>query len=429
MKLFLFLTVYNILYPIFLLLSLPAYLIKMYRRGGYGTGLLERFGFYKVPASAEPKGGVYVHAVSVGEAMIALKWIREWQKTHKESVALAVSTATGHAIAREQAPEGVRVLYSPLDLPGLPERCLDRFQPRVVVLIEAELWPNMGVAARRRGIPMLMINARLSPRSEGRYKKVLPVTKLFFSFLDGVGVQDEADAERFAGLGIPRDRIAVTGSVKFDYRDAVRPQQREEFTHILDRLSGGRPVILAASTHDGEETLIAAAVRQAGGFPLIVPRHAERRGTVVRELAAEGWTPVLRTEGEDALAVAREAELPCYIADTTGELRDWTAHASLVVIGKSFLAEGGQNPAEAVAAGVPVVAGPHMENFQALVDLLAQAGGIARCDADHLADTLERLMREAESSRQQAERARSALTAHDGASARSVAFVERFMRK
>lgn len=430
MKMFLFLTIYNIVYPLFLFLSLPGYLIKMYRRGGYGTGLLERFGYYRIPLDSEPQGGVYVHAVSVGEALIALKWIKEWQKDHTEPVVLATSTSTGHAVALEHAPKGVRVLYSPLDLPGLPGRCLARFNPVAIVLIEAELWPNMALAARKRGIPHVMINARLSDRSEARYRKILPVTKLFFSFLDGVGVQDERDAERFAGLGIPRDRITVTGSVKFDNYGVAAPARRDEFVRILAALSGGRPVVLAASTHFGEEVLIASAIRHAGGFPLIVPRHAERRATVVSELAAEGWVPILRSEGDSRWAGLTSWANVCYIADTTGELRDWTAHADLVVIGKSFLAEGGQNPAEAVAAGVPVIAGPHMENFRAFVEMLERENGITRCAAEELPEVLSRLLSEEVHLLQgQAERAKSAFAAHNMASLKSVRMVEDSMKK
>lgn len=421
MKTLLFLTLYNVLYPLFLFLSLPGYLVKMYRRGGFGTGLMERFGFYKTKSALEPKGGVYVHAVSVGEVLIALKWIREWMSEHGGPVVLATSTSTGHAVAREQAPEGVRVLYSPLDLPGIPGRCLDRFQPVAMVLVEAELWPNMGVAAAKRGVPLIMMNARLSARSERRYRKVLPVARIFFSFLDRIGVQDAQDAARFESIGIPAEKIVVTGSIKFDQQGAAPPAKREEFSQILERLSHGKPVVLAASTHAGEEVLIAAAIRSAGGFPLIVPRHAERRAEIARELAKHGWEPILRSTGELPLDSPENA---CYIADTTGELKDWTAHADVAVIGKSFLAEGGQNPAEAVAAGVPVVTGPHMENFQALVDMLEAVGGITRCDTDSLESVINALLNDREKAEKQSSKARQALESHYGATRRTVELVD-----
>ncbi len=423
MKRFLFLLLYNLLLPLFLILSLPGYLIKMKKRGGWGTGLLERFGIYRRPMSEEPQGGLYVHAVSVGETMIALKFIREWSKTHSEPVVLSTSTATGHEIARKAALPNVRPLYSPLDVPGLSGRCLSRFKPKAVVLIEAELWPNFAEVCHRRRIPMLMLNARLSYRSEGRYRKVRGITTLLFSRLTALAAQNENDRGRFAGIGVNPDIIRVTGSIKFDVLGDTPTAENAAFRAIVDRLRGERKVVLAASTHAGEEALIASSIREAGACPLIVPRHAERREDVCRDLAAAGFTPLLRTAGE------LPAELPadaCYVVDTTGELRDWTALADVAVIGKSFLARGGQNPVEAIACGIPVVTGPDMSNFADLVALLQGAGGITCCPAEELAAHLRRLLTDAEAVAQQTQAARETLTHHSGATARSVALVEEY---
>ena len=201
---------------------------------------------------------------------------------------------------------------------------------------------------------------------------------------------------------------------------AERKETNAEFAAILDKLKRGKPVVLGASTHDGEEVLIAEAVRKAGGFPLIVPRHAERRHTVVRELEARGWQCVLRTDGELPETLKDNV---CYIADTTGELRDWTALADVAVIGKSFLADGGQNPAEAVACGVPVLTGPHMENFDALVQLLEGVDGITRCDEERLADVLKEMLDNPLLAHAQSSRAQVALKAHFGATARTIRMI------
>lgn len=423
MKRFFFLLIYNLLFPVFLLLSLPGYLIKMKRRGGFGTGLSERFGIYRRPAAEEPKGGLYVHAVSVGEVFIALKFIREWIKTHSEPVVLSTSTATGHQVVRDAALPGVRALYSPLDVPGLSGRCLSRFKPKAVVLIEAELWPNFAEVCHRRGIPMVMLNARLSPRSEGRYKKVRGITSLLFSRLNALGAQNENDKGRFAGIGVVEDIIRVTGSIKFDVMGDTPAAKRDDFQEILAKTAKGRPVVLAASTHAGEEALIATATREAGAFPLIVPRHAERRADVVKDLQAAGFSPILRTAGE------LPAEIPdnaCYVADTTGELRDWTALADVAIIGKSFLAKGGQNPVEAIAARVPVITGPDMTNFADLVALLEATGGIWRCEGEQLAETLRGVLQSAEERTTRTEKAYAALHIHSGATRRSVELVEEF---
>ena len=420
----LLLIVYNLLLPVFLLVSLPGYLVKMKRRGGMGTGLRERFGIYRIPAKDEPKGGIYIHAVSVGEVFIALKFIREWNKTHTAPVVLATSTATGHAVARQAGIPNVRVLYSPLDLPLLSGRCLKRFEPRAVVLIEAELWPNFAEACHRRNIPMIMLNARLSPRSESRYAAVRPVAGLLFSRLAALGAQNDIDAHRFAGIGVNPFIIHVTGSIKFDVLGDAPTAPRDEFRMLLDYLRQGRPVVLAASTHAGEERLIANAAREAGAFPLIVPRHAERREDVVRDLTDAGFRPILRTSGELPDKVPDNA---CYVADTTGELRDWTALADVVVIGKSFLASGGQNPVEAIAARIPVITGPDMTNFADLVRLLESHGGICRCMEPQLALNISHLLVRSTGTNRQVENAYNALRVHSGATARSVQLVDSFI--
>ncbi len=421
MKRFIFLLIYNLLLPVFLVISIPGYLIKMKKRGGFGTGLSERFGIYRKPASQEPQGGLYVHAVSVGETFIALKFIREWCKTHSEPVILATSTATGHQVARDAALPQVRPLYSPLDVPGLSGRCLDRFKPKAVVLIEAELWPNFAEACHSRKIPMVMVNARLSPRSEGRYAKVRGITQLLFERLTALAAQNENDKGRFARIGVNPDIITAPGSIKFDVMGDAPKEIREDFLSILDTLRGGKPVVLAASTHAGEEALIATAIREAGAFPLIVPRHAERRPQVTADLQQAGFTPLLRTAGDIPAEVPANV---CYVADTTGELRDWTALADAVIIGKSFLAKGGQNPVEAIAARKPVITGPDMTNFADLVALLKADDAIVCCEAAELAAEIRKALSNTLAIQERTQRAFNALHVHSGATRRTVELVE-----
>lgn len=426
MKRFLILTAYYLLFPIFLLICLPAYLLKMKRRGGAGTGVLERFGIYQKKGDASYRGGLYIHAVSVGECFIALKLIREWQKTHDDAVVLAISTPTGHQVAREAGLPRLRVIYAPLDVPGLPERVLSRFAPRVVALIEAELWPHFAEVAHRRAIPMVMLNARLSPRSESRYRKVRGMTELLFSRLNSLAVQNQSDAKRFSSIGVAEDIIQVTGSIKYDVLGNQECSPRAEFVDILKRLSSGRAIVLAASTHAGEERLIAEAVRAAGAFPLIVPRHAERRADLLRDLQAAGFKACLRTETSVELLDAESCD--CYVADTTGELREWTYLSDLVVIGKSFLARGGQNPAEAIAAGVAVIVGPDMSNFADLIALLDEQGGIAHADKDSLSTCIKSLLGDKRKREKQAQAAVAALAPHEAATLRSVQLIESFWR-
>ncbi len=420
MKDFLFSFCYNILYTIGWMVTLPSYLLKQKKRGGWKSCLLERLGLYRVSYNQEPKGGIYVHAVSVGEVVLALKFIRAWLRERGGSAVLATSTATGYATALSAQVSGLRVIYAPFDLLGLPGRCFDRFEPEAIVLVEAELWPNFARAAKVRGIPMAMINARMSAKSESRYRTFKWLSTYYFSVLEAMGVQDKGDALRFENVGVKPSIIHITGSIKFDQQMAERKEINAEFASILDKLKFNKPVVLAASTHEGEEVLIAEAVRKAGGFPLIVPRHAERRHVVVRDLEACGWQCVLRTDGEIPKNLKEQV---CYIADTTGELRDWTALADVAVIGKSFLADGGQNPAEAVACGVPVLVGPHMENFDALIQLLEGVDGVTRCDEEHLSDVLKAMLDNPLLAHAQSMRAQVALKAHFGATARTIRMI------
>ena len=270
-------------------------------------------------------------------------------------------------------------------------------------------------------IPMVMLNARLSPRSEGRYAKVRGITRLLFERLTALGAQNENDKGRFARIGVKPEIITAPGSIKFDVMGDAPQKLREDFRSILDTLRQDKPVVLAASTHAGEEALIASAIREAGAFPLIVPRHAERRATVVADLQQAGFTPLLRTAGEIPSEVPVNT---CYVADTTGELREWTALADAVVIGKSFLAQGGQNPVEAIAARKPVIIGPDMTNFADLITLLKNDDAILSCTADGLAATITQALDGSEATAARVERAYHALNVHSGATRRSVELVE-----
>ncbi len=422
----LLLIVYNLLYPIFLLLSLPGFLIKTRRRGGSWRDLSERFGHFRTPPQDEPKGVLYVHAVSVGEVFIALKWIRSRSSELSFPVVLATSTATGLQIARAADIAGLRVIYSPLDIPCVVRAVMRRFAPQVVVLIEAELWPNQGHICRKLGIPMVMLNARLSPRSERRYAAIRPVSRVLFTYLSALGAQNENDAARFANIGVNPKIISVTGSIKFDVLDDTPPAPRRDFADILRRLAGSRPIVLACSTHAGEEKLIAEAARSVGAFPLIVPRHMERRADIVHDLLAAGFSPILRSS--DAPLPESPAPDVCYVVDTTGELREWTSLSHVAVIGKSFLADGGQNPTEAIAARVPVVVGPYMSNFADLVDLLLSRDSILRCSPQELPSTLQSILNDPQSAAARAERAFQALNVHSGASRRSSQLVVATLR-
>lgn len=417
------LALYRLLLPVYLLVALPGWLVRMGQRGGFGSGLRERFSIYLPPLESEPCGQVHLHSVSVGETMIAVKLIRAWQAREPgKRFVLAVGTATGHAVAVEAALPGVRVTYAPVDFRLCVTRYLDRFEPAQIVLVEGEMWPHLMLACRKRGIPVRLVNARMSPRSERRYRKLAPVVRPIFRMLNLVAAQEPADCHRWEALGVRDDKIFVTGSSKFDPGAAAKPVQRPEFAAMLDAFGQDRPIVLAASTHAGEEAWLGKVVRETGALFAVVPRHAERRAEVKGDLEKEGFEVVLRSAFHPPANPAQA----CLVIDSTGELRDWTAHATLAVIGKSILGTGGQNPAEAILARRPLLFGRHMENFEPLAASLVNAGGAIRFrDASDLRQSLQRLLGDPALRAASCDAASEVLHRHDGATGRILDHLEK----
>jgi 3-deoxy-D-manno-octulosonic-acid transferase len=252
-------------------------------------------------------------------------------------------------------------------------RYLNRFEPSQIVLIEGEVWPHLLLDCEKRHIPVRLVNARMSPRSARRFEKFAAWLRPVYGLLDAVAIQEADDARIWETLGIAPRKIHATGSLKFDPGSGARPVRRPEFQEMLDAFGKGRPVVLAASTHAGEDAFIAAAIREAdpAALAVLVPRHAERRAEVTADLEKAGFLVKLRSTALTTTDDRRHV----FVIDSTGELRDWTAHADVVVIGKSFLSTGGQNPCEAILADSPVIFGPHMENFQPLASRLVSTGG------------------------------------------------------
>lgn len=411
------LILYRLILPLLFIAAFPGWIVKMLRRGGFGTHLGERVGIYTAPLEFESCGVVHFHAVSVGESMLALKLIREWllREPEREFV-LATGTATGHAVATAAEIPGLRVTYAPLDFPSMVRRYLNRFAPSQVVLIEGEVWPHLLLECTHRKIPVRLVNARMSPRSAHRFARYSQWLKPIYGLLDFVAIQEAEDAGIWQSLGIAPQDIHTTGSLKFDPGSGTPSVHRPEFKTMLDRFGANRPVILAASTHSGEDAFIAKAIQEADptALAVLVPRHAERRSEVTSALEKAGFRVKLRsselTTSEDFHSI--------FVIDSTGELRDWTALADVVIIGKSFLSTGGQNPCEAVLAEIPVIFGPHMENFEPLATRLITSGG-AISAADSVA--LSRAIRSAldpRASKTMTHQASALLALHEGATHR-----------
>ena len=427
------LTLYNLALPLGLVCMLPGAITKMRRRNGRWRDLAQRVGCFdedtKNAINALPqRERFWVHAVSVGEVGVAKKLITRLLKTHADlGIVLSTTTPTGHALAVELAAQYVgRVvaIFSPVDLPGIGRLMLEQIQPTQLILVEAEVWPNLTAAAVRIGIPVSLVNARLSPRSERRYRKFRRFVGPIFGMLKQILVQEEDDIARWASFGVERSRIHLTGSIKYDPEGATVPNVKiDELRNVLTQtgIAVTQPIILAASTHAGEEIEFARVFQRLREkirdlALLIVPRHVERRAEITASLNTIGLTPALRSDPASCV----DSNAPVFVIDTTGELAAWQHLATLVVVGKSFLAKGGQNPAEAALAQKPVLFGPHMENFTPLVDLLLKKKGAQQvADFNELEDACLALLQDQAKAAQMGQSGNKALKTHEGATQRS----------
>lgn len=427
------LTLYNLALPLGLVCMLPGAIVKMRRRNGRWRDLAQRVGCFdedtKKAINALPqRERFWVHAVSVGEVGVAKKLITRLLKTHADlGIVLSTTTPTGHALAAELAAQHsgkVVAIFSPVDLPGVGRLMLERIQPTQLVLVEAEVWPNLTSAAESLGIPVSLVNARLSPRSERRYRKFRHLVGPIFGMLKQILVQEEDDIARWESFGVERDRIHLTGSIKYDPEGATVPAAKiDELRNVLTQTGfvSTQPILLAASTHAGEEIEFARVFQRLREkirdlALLIVPRHVERRAEITAALNTIGISPALRSDSLSRV----DSIAPVFVIDTTGELAAWQHLATLVVVGKSFLAEGGQNPAEAALAQKPVLFGPHMENFTPLVELLLKRGGAQQvADFDALTTACLALLQDKTKAAHMAQAGHQALKAHEGATQRS----------
>lgn len=435
--------IYNLFWPIGLLFFLPGYLMKMVRRGGYREKFGQRLGIYdhdlRARLSQSRGRPTWLHAVSVGEVMIALKLAQQLRTLEPDvTCVLTTTTTTGFALANKNAPSWMQVMYTPLDFWPVMRRAFSTIRPARIVLVEAEIWPNLAAQAHAHRIPLVLVNARLSPRSEERFRRFRFFVAPTFRLLDLICVQEREDVDRWAALGVERSRIEYTGSIKYDPTGldqesgelvavslSVAPKFNEGGGDVLPDLNPERPVLFGGSTHRGEEEILAKIfARLRLKFPslrlFIAPRHVER----VREIRAQLEALPLQVCLASEAANHGEPEVDCVLLDTTGDLRRWYSIATVVFIGKSLTALGGQNPVEPIMTRKPVVFGPHMENFVTLArTLVSKAGAIQVHDAESLERAIEDLLGDSEARHRLVRNAHEVLDQHRGATARAAALI------
>lgn len=392
---------YNVLFTAFFWLSSPYYFWRLRRRGNWVDGFFQRFGLYdtRIKQAITNRDMLWLHAVSVGEVNICTQLIRAIEpQLPNIKIIVSTTTTTGMAELNKKLPSHITKIYYPIDRRKYVNRALATMHPKAVILVEAEIWPNFIWRARNRGIPLFLVNARLSDRSYRGYKRFHALFRPLFGSFDGVGVQTEADAGRLRELGCRPEAIKIVGSLKFD---AAKIDERRllDVERMLRQLGvhENAQLLVAGSTHSGEEAILAERFLQLRQrfpnlFLILVPRHFERGKEVGRELNARGVKFKYRSE-ITLQTDLKPGEIDCLLVNSTGELRYFYEHATVIFVGKSLTAQGGQNPIEPAAMGKPVVFGPNMQNFsEAVRGLLAHDGAVQVSDAAGLEKTLADLL-------------------------------------
>ena len=408
----------------FIRLMLPLVLARLAwrsrREPGYLQHVGERFGRYD---AAVPSGSlIWIHAVSVGETRAAVPLVEALKARYpNDRILLTHMTPTGRRMGETLFGDGVSRAYLPYDYPRAVSRFLGHFRPRLGLIMETELWPNLILACRARGVPICLVNARLSEKSYRRYRRFASLARETTSALTAVAAQTDADAQRLRALGA--SDVRVTGSVKFD---ATLARELIERGRAWRSAYGPRPVLLAASTREGEEALILDALLRMPAKPLlvIVPRHPQRFDEVAALLERRGLRYERRSTGASVTG-----EVQVVLGDSMGEMAAYYAACDVAFIGGSLLPFGAHNFIEACAAGTPVLLGPHTYNFGEAAERAIEAGAALRVGTvEALADTASRLLADDRARRDMAERALEFSRAHQGATAKVMAMLESVAR-
>jgi 3-deoxy-D-manno-octulosonic-acid transferase len=421
----------DLAYTLLAVLLLPYWVYRRIRRGRLAGRWAQRRGF--VPARIGDVPAIWIHAVSVGEINATRSLIpqlrQRWPDLH---IIVSCTTATGLARAEEIYPDLTVIAY-PLDFSWMVRRALDRLRPTVIVLVELELWFNLALAASRRGIPIVVINGRLSERSLRRYRLIRPLARVMFSRLAGVHAQTEQYAERFCELGAPRDRVQVAGNLKFDTAEGPDSSPLADELAACMSIDRARPILVAGSTGPGEESALLSAYRElVGERPqwqlVLVPRRPERFDEVAQLIEQAGFAVVRRSAPKERPQAAPD-KIAVFLGDTMGELRGFYSMASAVFVGRSLVAMGGSDVMEPAALAKPICVGPHTENFADAVARLREPGGLVVVQsAAEVMACVRRWQDDPQAAQALAERARQAVLANRGATQRAVELLAQWLQ-
>ncbi len=414
---------YNLLAALAAIVAVPYDLIRGLRRGRPWSSLPERLGFLPHLFQQTSSDAVWLHAVSVGEIVSCERLVREWKRRFPAiPFFVSTGTATGQALAREKLGDvAAGVFYAPLDLPFAVRRVLDTIRPRLVIVAETEIWPNLYRQVKQAGAGLLVVNGRISDRAFPSYRRFGFAFRSVLRHVDLLLAQSDQDRERLVAMGAVAAKVAVGGNLKYDFEPgaAALPEDLRSF------VSGppARPVVIAGSTREGEEALVVQAFREVtdvfGNALLVVaPRHPQRFDEVAGELAGSGF-PVVR---RSAVRADSRIDGPgILLLDSLGELSGLYSHADVVFVGGSLNGWGGHNVLEPALSGRPVVVGPTMQNFAEIAStLLAEQGMIQVAGTNELGSALVDLLRDKDQAAVLGERGRNVAEKHRGATQRAM---------
>jgi 3-deoxy-D-manno-octulosonic-acid transferase len=404
----------------------PWFLYQAIRYRKYIGSLSQRMGYLPVSFNMDGEQSIWIHAVSVGEVLSARPLARDLRARYPHHrIFLSTTTMTGQAIARRSLQDADGVFYFPFDLGVFVRRTLDVVRPRLFLMMETEIWPNLLRECRRRGIKTAIVNGRLSQRSYPRYRLARTFIRVVLDNVDSFCVQSEESARRFIDLGANPGRVTVTGSLKFDSLDLAPTVQARARDRVLRyfRIPASRPVIVAGSTMKGEEAAVLTAFRRVRSSApqtllIVAPRHVERAADVELMCRHEGFRTARRSE----LPIDAEPRVDVVVLDTIGELATLYQVATVAFVGGSLVDTGGHNILEPAVCGKPIVFGPHMSNFAEIAQaFLANVAGVQVKGDRELADVLVALMADPIRRARLGAAARALVEANRGAKDKSLA--------
>ncbi len=416
------------IYSLFFYLALPIILLRLLWRArkapAYQQRWAERFGYLN---QAVTKNGIWIHAVSVGETLAAIPLIKALQQKYP-ALPITVTTTTPTGSERVIAALGTQVMhsYAPYDLPSAVQRFIQQIQPRLLILMETELWPNILHTCAAKKIPVLLTNARLSARSAAGYQRLGKLMREMLKNISLIAAQYEADAARFIALGMDPTRIKITGNIKFDLEIAADLAAKAQ--QLRTQWGAQRPVWIAASTHEGEEEIVLnafAKIRQSlpNALLILVPRHPERFARVQVLCQQRGYNVIARSKQQ-----AAAADTDIFLGDTMGELMLFYAASDCAFVGGSLIERGGHNPLEPAALGLPVFMGPHVFNFAVISEQLRTAQALFSVqNADDLATHVLQLLQDKNERQRVGDNGRRVVAQNRGAVAKQLALIEEYL--